>query len=149
MTAATLELQRRTTAERLPAVRAALPQPATSRRGSCGSHRTLFAVPFRSPMSDLDSRRLAAVAGLDCDLYPKLPGTTVSPGLRRLDFASGLFLVRGAHDGEWRLEGRTWGTPAPGAVHRWHVWAATAARVLDPDVAVPAPGVWVQPGGVS
>jgi len=134
---ATVEPQRRITTEPLPTVRAALRRPGMTRRGSCGSRRTLFAVSFRSPMSDLDVRHLAAVAGLDCDLHPKLRGTTVSPGVRRLDFASGLFLVRGARDGEWRLEGRTWGSPAAGAVHRWHVWAATAVQSLDPNVPVP------------
>lgn len=141
MTATTLEQHPQATAAVAPAVVAAPREPAPALRGSRGSHVTLFAVPFRSPMSTSDSRRLAAVAGLDCDLVPKLPGTTVSPGLRRLDFASGLFLVRGERDGEWRLEGRSWGAPAPGVVHRWHVWAATAARVLDPDVQVPPPSV--------
>lgn len=106
-----------------------LREPAPAPRGSV----TLFAVPFRSPMTAGDAARLAAEAGLDCDLVPKLPGDTVSPGLRRLDFASGLFLVRGAREGEWRLEGRTWGSPAPGAVHRWELWAVAAARALDPE----------------
>lgn len=100
-------------------------------------YRTLFAVPFRSAMTAADAHRLAAAAGLACDLRPELRGDTVSPGLRRLDFASGLFLVRGDTDGTWRLEGRTWGHPAPGAVRRWHLWAAAAARALDPGVALP------------
>lgn len=82
-------------------------------------------------MTDADVQRLSAAAGLDCDLPPKLRGDTVSPGVRRLDFASGLFLARG--EGEWRLEGRTWGDPA-GAVRRWRLWAAAAAQVLDPSV---------------
>lgn len=150
MTTATLdERPSRTTKELLPAVHAALRGSGMSQRGSRGSHQTLFAVPFRSPMGECDSRRLAAGAGLDCDLHPKLPGGTVSPGLRRLDFASGLFLIRGAGDGEWRLEGRSWDAPAPGVVHRWHVLAATAARVLDSDVPVPAPTMSLQGRRVS
>lgn len=104
----------------------------------CGSgHRTLFCVPFRSALDDDAAQRLAAAAGLDCDLHSKLRGATVSAGLRRLDFDSGLFLARGADEDEWRLEGRTWGAPAAGAVRRWHLWAAAAARAVDPTVPAP------------
>jgi hypothetical protein len=47
-----------------------------------------------------------------------------------LDFWSGLFLERGGAEGEWVLEGRTWGHPPESVVHEWHVRAALAAREL-------------------
>lgn len=109
--------------------------PPIPQQGPHGGHRTLFTVPLHSAMEPADIRRLARAAGLDCDLVSKLRGDTVSPGLRRLDFASGLFLVRGEREGEWRLEARTWGAPASGAVRRWELWAASAARVVDSEVA--------------
>jgi hypothetical protein len=60
-------------------------------------------------MSDLDIARLARVLDLDTHLHPKLHNSPASPGVRRLDFDSGLFLLRGPEDGSWLLEGRAWG----------------------------------------
>jgi hypothetical protein len=99
--------------------------------------RTLFSVPFETPMSDVDLHRLSAPLGLDCDVHSKLHPGVLAPAVRRLDFESGLFLMRGAGEDEWRLEGRTWGTPAPESVHLWHLWAADGARLLDAAVPIP------------
>jgi hypothetical protein len=98
---------------------------------------TMFSVPLASPMSDGDVARLARTLNLVTHLHPKLHPSPTSPGLVRLDFDSGLFLVRGANKGEWALEGRTWGDPLPQAVREWHLSAAVAARQLDPTVALP------------
>lgn len=137
MSTATLERPAASAQALVPAVRHALRARREARprsRVPAAPSRTLFVVPFRSAMTAADAARLTAVAGLDCDLVPKLRGTTVSAAVRRLDFWSGLFLARGGADGEWRLECRTWGTPAPGAVRRWQLHATAAARALDPDV---------------
>jgi hypothetical protein len=131
MSTATMEGPTRTDALP-PARRATSPAPPSPAPRSPAPRRTLFAVGFRSAMSAADARRLERAAGLNCDLHSKLHGDTVAPGLRRLDFSSGLFLARGAGEDEWRLEGRTWAHPAPGAVHRWRLWALAAARALDP-----------------
>jgi hypothetical protein len=74
---------------------------------------------------------------MDTHLHPKLRGSPASPGVSRLDFFSGLFLVRGDGPRDWRLEGRTWGAPAPESVQGWYLVAADAARLLDPTVPVP------------
>lgn len=99
----------------------------------------MFRVPFRSAMSDADLAVLAHVLDLSTHMYPKMRPDPNSPGVARLDHFSGLFLERGADEGEWRLEGRTWGKPAPQTVREWHLLAAQAARQLDPSVALPAP----------
>jgi hypothetical protein len=101
-------------------------------------YRVMFAVSFRTAMSDADLYRLHRVLDMSTHLHPKLRASPVSPGLSRLDFFSGLFLLRGDRPQEWRLEGRTWGAPALQSVHDWHVLAADAARLLDPAVPVPA-----------
>lgn len=106
---------------------------ATARR-----YRAMFVVPFRAAMSDADIHRLNSVLGMDTHLHPKLRESPASPGVSRLDFFSGLFLVRGDGPPDWRLEGRTWGAPAPESVHGWHLVAADAARLLDPTVPVPS-----------
>ena len=106
---------------------------ATARR-----YRVMFVVPFQTAMSDADIHRLTSVLGLDTHLHPKLRGSPASPGVSRLDFFSGLFLVRGDGPQDWRLEGRTWGAPATESVHGWHLLAADAARLLDPTVPVPS-----------
>jgi hypothetical protein len=103
--------------------------------------RTMFSVLFSSTMSDGDIARLARTLNLDTHLHPKLHDSPTSPGVVRLDFESGLFLVRGANEGEWALEGRTWGDPLPQMVHKWHLSAVVAARQLDPTVAFPPPAV--------
>lgn len=113
--------------------------PRAEARTPAHRYRQLFAVPFRSPMGDGDSNRLARALGMAMSFRPKTQPTPTSPGMVRLDFFSGLFLVRGPTDGEWQLEGRTWGTPAGETVHGWHLQAAAAARQLDPSVPVPAP----------
>jgi hypothetical protein len=99
--------------------------------------RTVFSVPFVSTMSDGDIARLARTLNLTTHLRPKLHPSPTSPGVVRLDFDSGLFLVRGANEGGWALEGRTWGDPLPQTVHEWHLSAAVAARQLDTTVALP------------
>jgi hypothetical protein len=101
-------------------------------------YRVMFVVPFRTAMSDADIRRLNSVLDMSTHLHPKLHASPVSAGVSRLDFFSGLFLVRGDGPEEWRLEGRTWGAPAPQSVHGWHLVAAEAARLLDPTVPVPS-----------
>jgi hypothetical protein len=99
-------------------------------------YRVMFTVPFRTAMSDCDIHRLRSVLGMSAHLQPKLHKSPASPGVSRLDLFSGLFLLRGERPGDWRLEGRTWGAPAPEAVHGWHLVAAEAARLVDPGVPV-------------
>ena len=98
---------------------------------------TLFAVSFASAMSDADIAVLASTLGLVMHMHPKLHDSPTSPGVVRLDFYSGLFLKRGPVEGQWVLEGRTWGDPSPPFVHDWHLRAAAAAHRLDPAVAFP------------
>ena len=100
-------------------------------------YRVMFTVPFQTAMSDSDAHRLNSVLGMSMHLRPKLRSSPASPGVSRLDFVSGLFLLRGERPGDWRLEGRTWGAPAPETVHGWHLVAAAAARLVDPGVPVP------------
>lgn len=119
---------------------AAAPLTATSppirpRHGRGG--RVVFEVPFNSQMSDADLARLVRVLDLSTHMYPKQRPDPTSPGVARIDHFSGLYLERGASEGEWVLEGRTWGTPAPESVHEWHLLAADAARELDPAVRRP------------
>jgi len=106
--------------------------------GAARRYRVMFVVPFQTAMSDADIHRLNSVLGMDTHLHPKLRASPASPGVSRLDFLSGLFLVRGDRPQEWRLEARTWGAPAPRNVHGWHLVAADAARLLDPTVPVPS-----------
>ncbi|MDQ2894115.1 MAG: hypothetical protein M3Y09_00455 [Actinomycetota bacterium] len=88
-------------------------------------------------MSDADLARLAGTLGLTTHMQTKPGVGQISPGLVRLDFHSGLFLLRGASEDEWILEGRTWGEPVRSTVHDWHIRAALAARQLDPTVKLP------------
>lgn len=99
-------------------------------------YRVMFTVPFESAMSDSDLHRLTSVLGMTTHMHPKLHPSPANPGVSRLDFFSGLFLLRGERPGEWRLQGRTWGAPAPETVHDWHVVAADAARLVDAGVPV-------------
>ncbi len=99
----------------------------------------MFSITFASTMNDEDVAHLVRTLNLETHLHPKLNPSPTSPGAVRLDFDSGLFLVRGANEGEWALEGRTWGDPLPLAVHRWHLGAVLAARQLDPTVALLPP----------
>jgi len=92
-------------------------------------------------MDDKDIAHLVRTLNLETHLHPKLHPSPTSPGVVRLDFDSGLFLVRGANGGEWALEGRTWGDPLPQAVHEWHLSAVVAVRELDPTVSFPPPSV--------
>lgn len=101
--------------------------------------RTLFSIPFTSSMTDLDLARLRRELDLVTYLSSKPGVSGASPGLVPLDFWSGLFLERGAGEGEWGLEARTWGDPPAPLVHEWQVRAALAARQLDPTVQVPPP----------
>ena len=97
----------------------------------------LFQVPFASTMSDSDLALLARTLDLVTHMHPKMHPDPNGPGVVRLDHFSGLFLERGATDGEWVLEARTWGHPAPQSVHEWNLLAAWAARQLDSTVAFP------------
>ena len=115
----------------------AAPRPHLNPHGRGG--KVVFEVPFESAMSDADLALLARVLDLSTHMYPKMRPDPNSPGVARLDHFSGLFLERGADESQWRLEGRTWGTPAPETVHEWHVLAAQAARQLDPAVTLPEP----------
>jgi hypothetical protein len=99
----------------------------------------MFQVPFRSTMSDADLAVLAHVLDLSTHMYPKMRPDPNSPGVARLDHFSGLFLERVGNEGQWRLEGRTWGKPAPETVHEWHLLAAQAARQLDRGVTLLEP----------
>ena len=97
----------------------------------------LFQVPFASTMSDCDLALLARLLDLSTHMYPKMHPDPNSPGVARLDHFSGLFLNRGATAGQWVLEARTWGHPAPQSVHEWNLLAAWAARQLDSTVPFP------------
>ncbi|MGH2896614.1 MAG: hypothetical protein ACRDPM_25560, partial [Solirubrobacteraceae bacterium] len=89
-----------------------------------------------SSMSDDDLSLLARLLDLSTQMHPKMRPDPNSPGVARLDHFSGLFLERGASEGQWRLQARTWGRPTPQAVREWHLLAAQAARRLDPDASV-------------
>jgi hypothetical protein len=99
--------------------------------------RVLFEIPFTSAMSDSNLALFGHVLDLWTQMYPKMRPDPNSPGVARLDHFSGLFLERGADEGQWVLQARTWGEPAPQSVHEWHVLAAQAARQLDPRVTLP------------
>jgi len=107
--------------------------PNVQRRGGV----VLFTVPFTSAMTDADLSVLAHVLDLSTHMQPKMRPDPNSPGVARLDHFSGLFLERGATEGQWLLRARTWGRPAVQTVHEWHLLAALAARQLDPDAALP------------
>jgi hypothetical protein len=101
--------------------------------------RALFGVTFHSAMSDADLDVLRHVLDLATHMHPKMHPDPNSPGVARLDHFSGLFLEHGAGEGEWTLEGRSWGKPAAEIVHEWHLLAVLAARRLDPSVTLPEP----------
>ena len=98
---------------------------------------TLFEVPFASAMSDLDLTLLERTLDLSVRRDAKMHPRPDSPGFALLDRDSGLFLEPRAAEGQWMLQARTWGHPAPDSVHEWHVVAAGGARRLDPTVIVP------------
>ena len=100
-------------------------------------------------MRDGDIDRLARNLGLTTHMHPKLHNSPTSPGVARLDFDSGLFLVRDTDVGRWVLEGRTWGHPSSPTVHSWHLCAAAAAHQLDPSVVLPARAQIVVPESPS
>ena len=115
-----------------------LPDPTHKANSEPREHgaTTLFQVPFASAMSDSDVALLVRTLGLTTHMYPE-PRRSPAPGAVRLDHSSGLFLELGAAEGQWVLEGRTWGHPAPETVHEWLVLAAGAAHLLDPSVLFP------------
>lgn len=123
---------------RPPRRAAATDHPAPSCARANGGTRTLFEVRFASAMNDSDLAFLARSLDLVTHMHPKLRDTPTSPGVLRLDFESGLFLKRGSPDGQWLLEGRSWGHPPPWVAHEWHLRAAAAAQHLDPSVTLPA-----------
>jgi hypothetical protein len=90
-------------------------------------------------MSAEDTAKLHALLDLTTHPEQKMRPDPNSPGVARLDHFSGLFLERGAAEGEWTLEGRSWGKPGPKIVHEWHLLAAQAARQLDRQVTFPKP----------
>lgn len=104
-----------------------------SRRPVSGAS-TLFEVPFATAMSNDDLALLVRTLGLSRRVHPVMLPRHETPGLARLDHFSGLFLKRGAVEGEWSLEARTWGHPAAQSVREWHVLATGAAHQLDPKV---------------
>jgi hypothetical protein len=126
-------------AVREPPARTRLPGPAPKRpsapHGRGGT--SLFQVSFASVMSDPEIALLARALDLTTHMYPKMRPSPTSPGVARLDHYSGLFLERGVGEGQWVLEARTWGHPAPVGVHGWHLLAAWAAHMLDPAVTLP------------
>jgi hypothetical protein len=128
-------------------------QPQSARRASARVHpahvygpssgrprgaTTLFEVPFASAMSELDLALLERALDLSLRMHAKMHPRPDSPGFVRLDHYSGLFLERGAAEGHWMLQARTWGHPAPQSVHEWHVVAARGAHQLDPIVTFPS-----------
>jgi hypothetical protein len=112
-------------------------QPTSPIAATGPRYRVMFIVPFHTAMGDADIHRLNSVLDMRTHLHPKLHASPASAGVSRLNFHSGLFLIRGDGSREWRLEGRTWDVPAPETVHEWHLVAADAARLLDPAVPVP------------
>ena len=126
-------------AARRPVARWGQPDPAraATSTGQARGATTLFQVPFASAMSDPDIALLVRTLDLTTHMYPKLRRSPASPGAVRLDHYSGLFLEYGTAAGQWVLEARTWGHPAPENVHAWQVLAAGAARLLDPAVMFP------------
>ncbi len=107
--------------------------------------RVVFEIRFSSAMSDLDLARLRSVLDLSTHVYPKMRPDPNSPGVARLDHHSGLFLERGAGEGQWLLQARTWGRPAPQTVREWQLLAAQAAHELDPRVSLPERSASPQP----
>jgi hypothetical protein len=98
---------------------------------------TLFEVPFASAMSDLDLAQLERTLDLSVRPDAKRDPRPDSLGFACLDRDSGLFLEPRAGEGQWVLQARTWGHPAPESVHEWHVVAAGGAHMLDPTVVPP------------
>ena len=90
-----------------------------------------------SAMSDEDLARLAYTLDLVTHMHPKMHPDPTSPGVVRLDHCSGLFLDRGMVPGQWVLEARTCGHPAPQSVDEWHLLAAGAVHQLDRSVPLP------------
>jgi hypothetical protein len=135
-------------AAREPPARTRLPGPAptptSTPHGRGGT--ILFQVPFASVMSNPEIALLARTLDLTTHMYPKMRPSPNSPGVARLDHYSGLFLERGAAEGQWVLEARTWGHPASESVHEWHLLAAGAAHMLDPAVTFPERLTGVSPG---
>jgi hypothetical protein len=101
--------------------------------------RTLFSVPFRSSLGDEQLQHLHRRLDMVTYLSPKPGVFGAQPGFARLDAWSGLYLVKGEADGQWRLEARTWGNPPEQAVRQWHHQAACVAHELDPSVPLPGP----------
>ncbi len=88
-------------------------------------------------MSEPDLAMLERILDLSTRRHDQMHPRPDSPGFARLDHYSGLFLERGAAEGQWMLHARTWGHPARRSVHEWQVTAAAAAHRLDSAVALP------------
>jgi hypothetical protein len=91
-----------------PAPTLAAPPPSAT---TGPRHRVMFAVSFRTAMSDADIYRLERVLGMSAHLHPKLHPSPVGLGVSRSDFYSGLFLLR---NGAWRV--------APGGRRRFRAF---------------------------
>ena len=88
-------------------------------------------------LSGLDLALLERTLDLSIRMHAKMHPRPDSSAFVRLDHYSGLFLERGAAEGQWMLQARTWGHPAPQSVHEWHLVAAGGAHQLDPTVTLP------------
>lgn len=97
----------------------------------------LFEVPFASAMSELDLALLERRLDLSTRVHAEMHPRPDSPAFVRLDRYSGLFVECGAAEGQWMLQARTYGRPAPQSVHEWHVVAAGGAHQLDRTVTLP------------
>lgn len=105
----------------------------------------LFEVAFSSVMGDRDLAVLARLLDISTHAQAKMRPDPTAPGVARLDDFSALFLEREPEPDRWVLRARTWGRPAPQAVHRWQIVAALAAHRLDPRVRMPAPRAGQEP----
>jgi hypothetical protein len=111
--------------------------PTPAARAPVHGAITLFTVAFATEMTERHLAVLARELDLSTNLRLKGRPPRDDLGFARLDHHSGLFLKRSPVEGQWLLQARTWGDPAPDAVHRWHVLAAGAAHQLDATVTPP------------
>jgi hypothetical protein len=100
-------------------------------------YELLFAIPFHAAPDAL----LGAVLGSQLDMTmsyePKMGVAPQALGFARLDYSSGLILVKGQDEGDWTIECRSYRPPAPERVHEWEVRTAVALQRIDPSVKMP------------
>lgn len=87
----TVTRERPATAPTAPASAIAAPSRPSP---SATSARTLFRIQFQSAIRDEEAHRLRGALDMALHLHPKHPAVTPPLGVARLDFHSGLFLVR-------------------------------------------------------